>query len=118
MRDSEEHRWAGELFIACMFLGIGIGVILGVAGAGTLVGIGVGFILASIVERTGRRYVLKLPKSLSSLIPVVVGAGFILGGLGVQQYSVLATRYAIAVSMIIVGILVLATSIVALRKKT
>lgn len=118
MGSSEERRWAGELFITCMFIGIGIGVILDAVAAGTLVGVGAGFILASIIEKTGGGYVFKLPKSLSSLIPVVVGAGFVLGGLGVQQYSVLATRYAIAVSMILVGILVLATSIAALRKKT
>ena len=32
------------LFIGCLFLGIGLGVLLGHAGAGTLIGLGVGFL--------------------------------------------------------------------------
>ncbi len=46
-----EELVTGKLFIGCMFAGIGIGMFFGETGAGTMVGMGVGFIADSIFSK-------------------------------------------------------------------
>ena len=41
----------GTIFVGCMFLGIGIGMYIGEAGVGTMVGMGIGFIVESLYSR-------------------------------------------------------------------
>lgn len=41
---------SGVAFAGCVVLGIGIGVLVGAAGAGTLIGIGAGFIVMALLR--------------------------------------------------------------------
>ena len=41
----------GTIFVGCMFLGIGIGMYIGETGVGTMVGMGIGFIVESLYSR-------------------------------------------------------------------
>lgn len=45
---------AGWIFVGCLFLGIGFGLLLDQPGPGTLIGMGAGFIVGAIVEAMGR----------------------------------------------------------------
>jgi hypothetical protein len=38
------------IFVGCLFLGIGIGLVFDNAGAGTLIGVGVGFLLEGLLS--------------------------------------------------------------------
>ena len=40
----------GGIFLGCMFLGIGVGIITGARQAGTMIGMGVGFLLMSLIQ--------------------------------------------------------------------
>jgi len=40
------------MFVGCMFLGIGIGFLTGELPAGTLIGMGIGFILQKFLNKT------------------------------------------------------------------
>ena len=41
----------GNIFVGCMFVGIGIGMFFGETGAGTMIGMGVGFIIDTIYSK-------------------------------------------------------------------
>ena len=43
----------GKIFVGCMFAGIGIGMFFGETGAGTMIGMGVGFIVHTIYSKKG-----------------------------------------------------------------
>ena len=43
--------YKNPIFLGCMFVGIGIGMYLGEKGAGTMIGMGAGFILAQIYSK-------------------------------------------------------------------
>jgi hypothetical protein len=40
----------GGIFLGCMFLGIGVGIITGARQAGTMIGMGVGFLLMALIQ--------------------------------------------------------------------
>ena len=40
-----------KIFIGCMFVGIGIGMFFGETGAGTMIGMGVGFVVDTIYSK-------------------------------------------------------------------
>ena len=41
----------GKIFVGCMFTGIGIGMLFGETGGGTMIGMGVGFIAQTIYSK-------------------------------------------------------------------
>ncbi|SHG57781.1 hypothetical protein [Ornithinibacillus halophilus] len=50
-----DYESGGIAFVGCMFLGLGIGMIFGNAGAGVLIGMGVGFLAMALFGLIGRR---------------------------------------------------------------
>lgn len=42
-------------FVGCLLLGIGLGIVFGQAGAGTLIGLGAGFIAEGLAGSTKKR---------------------------------------------------------------
>ncbi len=74
-----------SIFVACMFLGLGIGMLFDHAGSGIIIGMGVGFLLEGIVSGRGRvksktrEVIYSLPHShrvIGSVVLVVIGIGF------------------------------------------
>ena len=47
------QTFEGKIFVGCMFAGIGIGMFFGETGAGTMIGMGVGFIVHTIYSKKG-----------------------------------------------------------------
>ena len=45
------RTFEGKIFVGCMFVGIGIGMLFGETGGGTMVGMGVGFIAELIYSK-------------------------------------------------------------------
>jgi len=75
----------GGIFVGFMFLGLGIGMLFGNAGAGVIIGMGVGFILSELFERRGaieyeevkkrikRNYGIRLASGLLGILFIFIG---------------------------------------------
>ena len=114
-----ENRWSWEVFVGCMFIGMGVGMIFNHSGAGTLLGMGIGFILSSIIRinRSEKRPVFQV-KTVSPIIGLV-GLFFII--LGLQNLGLLhipSISYEIlwGVLLILLGVTFIVGSIKLLAK--
>jgi len=120
MSDEEEkHRWSWEVFMACMFVGLGLGMIFGESGAGVIIGMGVGFLLSAFVriKRIERGFTVRIPRGLGGVALMLVGIALILLGfqvLGVMPMEL--ARYAGGLALIGLGILFLVGAGMILRR--
>ncbi len=78
-------RWSWEIFTAFMFIGLGLGMIFGETGAGVILGMGVGFLLSSLI-RVERKVIFVFPRNAGGIALIIIGIGFILLGLGTLGY--------------------------------
>jgi len=78
-------RWSWEIFTAFMFIGLGLGMIFGETGAGVILGMGVGFLLSSLI-RVERKVIFVFPRNAGGIALIIIGIGFILLGLGILGY--------------------------------
>ena len=104
----KKRKWSWQIFMACMFIGLGAGMLLGSSGAGVIIGMGVGFLLGSLIE-VERRISITFPRSIGGVAMIIIGLGFIL--LGFEMLGYLPRQiiqYAGALAFIGLGILMLA----------
>lgn len=47
----EEEHWSSGIFLGCLFIGIALGFLFDEIVAGTLIGLGVGFVIAALLKR-------------------------------------------------------------------
>ncbi len=95
------------IFVGCMFMGMGLGVIFGNVGAGTLIGMGVGFMLSSVirVERGPIRVHVHRPRIVLSAVSLIMGIFFVVLGLvelGVIEIE--STKTLLGSALLLVGI--------------
>jgi hypothetical protein len=55
MEDKKNYTVTSSIFVGCMFVGMGVGAYLKQSGIGTLIGMGVGFIAAAIMESVKKK---------------------------------------------------------------
>ena len=53
MNIHQSDFYKNPLFVGCMFVGIGIGMYVGETGAGTMIGMGVGFLFRGLFSKKG-----------------------------------------------------------------
>jgi len=118
--EGEKHRWSWEVFMACMFIGLGLGMVFGESGAGVIFGMGVGFLLSAFlrIERLEKGFTIRIPRSLGGVALILVGLAFILLGfqiLGIMPMEI--ARYAGGLALIGLGILILVGAGLLLKRK-
>ncbi len=74
-----EEGSSGLVFVAFMFIGMGIGYLLGNTAAGLFVGMGTGFLAMAYLKPREKEIELR-KEPWGSVILAIVGLGFILGG--------------------------------------
>ncbi len=105
---SGKRAWSWEIFVGFMFIGLGIGLLLGEPGAGILLGMGLGFILASFIAIEDNRVSLSIPNPIVGSVFIVLGIVFILMGLEVSGVIILEImKYAGGLIIVLLGIIFL-----------
>ncbi|ADP77790.1 conserved hypothetical protein [Methanothermus fervidus DSM 2088] len=102
----------GLLFVACMFIGVGIGLAFHRPDVGSSIGMGIGFLLMAIFrsENKNLRPIL-LPRSTIQIILFAVGILFAVSGLCLLFNPELIYPYVLGIGAIIIGILILIAAI-------
>ena len=104
--------------MACMFIGLGIGMMFGESGAGVIFGMGVGFLLSSFIK-VEKEVSVKVPRSLGGAALILIGFAFIL--LGFQVLGALPQQiiqYAGGLALIGLGALVLIGAAAFMKKRS
>ena len=75
----------GKIFVGFMLLGIGIGMIFDKAGAGCLIGMGIGFIISSLIKDKDEKTDEKSDEKPTSFQfwPIILGLFFIFLGVAI-----------------------------------
>ncbi len=94
----------GGIFIpAFLFIGLGIGLLIGQPGMGIFVGIGVGFIVMA-AARMKQRAGTGLHSDAPEFISFLVGLMFIVGGIGLVYFPAMIWPYLGAAVLILIGL--------------
>ncbi len=104
MHENRRERKTGGIFIpAFLFIGIGIGLLVGQPGVGALVGIGIGF-LAMAAARAREGAATSLHPAAPVFISVLVGLMFVIAGIGLIYFPAMLWPYLGAAVLILLGI--------------
>lgn len=110
----------GLIFVGCMFLGIGIGMILENVAAGTVIGMGIGFMgMAFLRTKEIKPAPVKLgfPRTLRRLILLSIGILMIVSGLTLLWKPEYMFPYVVSAGIIIVGLLFLIAGLTGMQEK-
>ncbi len=111
------ERIGGLVFVACMFIGAGIGLIFGRPDVGGAIGMGVGFLLMAFLKGKEVRPVkLTVPKTLPSISLLVVGALFIVAGVVMFINPELLYPYVAGIAAIVIGVLIVIAALTTIEK--
>jgi len=104
MHEKHRERRMGGIFIpAFLFIGVGIGLLVGQPGVGALVGIGIGFI-AMAAARTRQRMSAGLHSDAPEFISFLVGLMFVVAGIGLIYFPTMLWPYLGAGVLILLGL--------------
>ncbi len=76
----------GHIFVACMFLGLGLGLAARRPDVGVLTGMGVGFLAMAFVRVRAEPVELGLPTTARAYFMLIVGATLMVAGLGLIYF--------------------------------
>ena len=117
---TEKREFEGLFFVACMFIGAGLGLAFGRPDVGGAIGMGVGFLLMAIlrVKRVKPTPItLSLPRSFGQLALLALGILVILSGVCLLYNPDLLYPYIVGIGIIVIGLLILLGGLLGWSKK-
>lgn len=119
MSETEVRRFAGLAFVACMFIGAGIGLAFKRPDVGGAIGMGVGFLLMGFLRLRGIRVreAITLPTKLPNIVLSLAGSLLIAWGACLIFYPSVVYPYLAGISAIIIGLLLVAVGLAGLGKR-
>jgi hypothetical protein len=120
MSETKEHELGGLAFVACMFIGAGVGLAFGRPDVGGAIGMGVGFLSMGIIHAKGVKptpVTISIPKSFGQITLSIIGILVIVCGLCLLYNPELLYPYVAGMGVMIVGILILLGGLIGWRKR-
>ncbi len=123
MSEEKGKEIAGLVFVACMFIGAGIGLLFGRPDVGGAIGMGIGFLLMGVLRVKRVRpseATISLPRSFGQVALCLIGALMIvlgLLGLFILYRPELIYPYLVGVGVIIIGVLIILAGLIGIRLK-
>jgi len=119
-KEHDARHLAGSVFVACMFIGAGIGLIFDRPDVGGAIGMGVGFLLMGLIKARGveaQPITIDLPRTLSSALMVMLGVLVIaIGGVILLKPEWLYP-YVVAMAAMALGAFILTAGLLSLARK-
>jgi len=108
----DEKDISGLVFVSLMFFGLGAGLLFGRPDVGILVGLGMGFIAMALVKARGvevaSETTLRIGKFSGSIILILIGAGFLFGGISLLLGIQIPWRFLGGIILLAIGLIFLA----------
>lgn len=104
---AEEKRdgsMSGLIFVACMFIGAGIGLAFKRPDIGGAIGMGIGFLLMALIRTKAEPVEVKVPSTASSYFLILLGILLIVTGPGLIYYPDLLHPYLTGVFIALFGL--------------
>jgi len=120
MGTERKQNIGGLIFVAFMFMGIGIGMLLDNVAAGTVIGMGIGFLGMAFVrtkEIKPSPITLGFPKTIRRLLILAIGILMIVSGLALLWEPELMFPYVISAGIIVVGLIFLVAGLTGMNGK-
>jgi putative effector of murein hydrolase LrgA (UPF0299 family) len=102
--EKDRGRVSGLFFVACMFVGGGIGLALGRPDVGGAIGMGVGFILMAFARTREEPVEIRIPSSASAYFLLLLGLAFVVSGLGIIYFRDILYPYMVGIFVILFGL--------------
>jgi hypothetical protein len=102
--EKDRGRVSGLVFVACMFIGAGIGLACGRPDVGGAIGMGIGFILMAFVRTREEPVEIRIPSSASAYFLIVLGIAFVVAGLGIIYFPDVLYPYMVGIFVILFGL--------------
>ncbi|RLI05467.1 hypothetical protein DRO26_02115 [Candidatus Bathyarchaeota archaeon] len=118
---NDVHHFSGLVFVACMFIGAGVGLAFARPEVGGTIGMGVGFLLMGLIRIKGVKpapVTLSLPKSFGNIFLTFLGVIVILAGLCTLFYPSFLYPYLVGFGLVVLGLLILFAGLTRYRKVT
>jgi len=119
--EEEEKGLEGLVFVGCMFVGAGIGLAFGRPDVGGAIGMGIGFILMSIIrakEIKPTPVTISLPRSIWKIALSLVGILTIICGILLLYRPELLYPYLVGIGAILIGVLILVAGLTGMAKSS
>jgi hypothetical protein len=110
MEEEKNHSFGGLAFVACMFIGAGIGMIFHHTGAGGFIGMGVGFLVMGFLRTKNIKatpVTIAFPRTFGRAILTVIGLLMIAGGLSILFDLDILYPYGVGIGLILLGVFIL-----------
>ncbi len=100
----EEKSFSGLIFVGCMFIGGGLGLLFGRPEVGGAVGMGIGFLAMALFRIKGHPVTISLPTTTSGYFIMLLGVFFVAGGLSLVFFPGIIYPYLIGFFLALLGI--------------
>ena len=104
MIEDRKDGVSGLIFVACMFIGGGLGFAFGHPEVGGAIGMGIGFLLMAFVRTKVEPVEVEMPSTASGYFLILLGIALIVIGPGLIYYPDILYPHIVSIFIVLLGI--------------